>query len=155
MTGTEALVRIEMMIRRLAHALLVVALVSSGGTAPFAHMHAHGDVDVATQPDEAQPHGHSDHHTGPGAHWHLTTPQAAASPGATSLVGIRHHHTQVAVATVAIERPVVRVGGTPALSEAWQVGIVPDLPARPVPIDANARPNPPPRIVLAARAPPR
>jgi hypothetical protein len=140
--------------RRLAYVLLVVALVSSGGTAPFAHVHAHGDVHDATQPDEAQAHGHTEHHTDQGAHWHLTTRRAAAPPDTTAVVGMRYHHTQVAVATVAIERPGVRVGSTPALSEAWQVGIVPVLPGRPVPIDANARPNPPPRIVLAARAPP-
>lgn len=143
------------MLCRLAHVLLVVALVSAGGSAPFAHVHAHGHDPATPHADDAPAHNHAGHRPGQGAHWHLNTQQAADSSGATTLGNDPRHHAPVAVATVAVERPSDRGGATPALSEAWEAGIVPDLPGRPVPIDSNARPNPPPRLLLAARAPPR
>ena len=152
------------MIERFAYVLLIVALVSAGGSAPFAHVHPQSpdhtalQPDTAPQPEEARAHSHSAHrhrhHQGQGAHWHLRGRQAADGP-ATTLVGNRHHHpTTVAVATVAVERLGVRGGATPALADVWEAGTVPDPPGRPVPVAANARPNPPPRILLAARAPP-
>lgn len=156
------------MVQRVAYVLLVAALVSAGGSAPFAHVHPRGpdhtafQPDTARQPDEARLDSHSAHQQGhrhrhaqgQGAHWHLTGRQAADAPGLTTRIGSPHHHP-VAVSTVAVERLSVRGGATPALAEVWAAGTVPDPPGRPVPVAANARPNPPPRILLAARAPPR
>lgn len=150
------------MVQRVAYVLLVAALVSAGGSAPFAHVHQRGPDHTALQPDEARLDSHSAHQQGhrhrhaqgQGAHWHLTGRQAADAPSLTTRIGGPHHHP-VAVSTVAVERLSVRGGATPALAEVWAAETVPALPGRPVPVAANARPNPPPRILLAARAPPR
>ena len=154
MTPVWPLVRIEAMIHRVAHLLVAVALVSASGSTPFAHVHPDGPHRAAPRATDAPDHSHSGHHQEQGAHWHLTGRQAADRPGSTTLDGDRHHHASVAVATVAVERPSVRGGPIPALAEVWENGVVPDPPSRPTPVAANARPNPPPRIVLAARAPP-
>ena len=142
------------MFQRVAHVLLVVALVSAGGSAPFGHVHPPSHHPTAPQPEEAQAHHHAAHHQGQGVHWHLTGRQAPDKPGTTTLVGNGHHHAAVAVATVAVDRPTVRGGATPGLAEVWEAGTVRVGQGRPVPIAANARPNPPPRILLVARAPP-
>ena len=154
LTPAGRLGRIETMLQRVAHLLLVVALVSAGGSAPFAHVHRHGHDHTAPQPGEARAHSHAAHHQEQGAHWHLTGRQAADRPGTTTLVGDQHHHAAVAIAAVALQRPSVRDAATRALVEVWEAGIVPALQGRPVPVATNARPNPPPRVLLAARAPP-
>ena len=143
-----------MMLQRVTHLLLVVALVSAGGSAPFAHVHRHGHNHAAPQPGEARAHNHAAHHQAQGAHWHLAGHHAADRPGTTTLVGDRHHHAAVAIVAVAVERPSVRGGATRALVEVWEAGIVPAPQSRPVPVATNARPNPPPCILFAARAPP-
>lgn len=74
--------------------------------------------------------------------------------GTNTLVDDRHRHLSVAQLDDAVARPSVRVGATPALGEVWEVRIVPDRPGRAVPVAAHARPNRPPRVALAARAPP-
>ena len=156
------------MIERFAYVLLIVALVSAGGSAPFAHVHPQSpdhtalQPDTAPQPEEARLDSHSAHRQGhrhrhaqgQGAHWHLTRRLAADGPGTTTRVGNPHHHP-VAVLMVAVERLSVGGNTTHALADVWQAGTGPDPPGRPVPVAANARPNPPPRILLSARAPPR
>ena len=152
------------MIERFAYVLLIVALVSAGGSAPFAHVHPQSpdhtalQPDTAPQPEEARAHSQSAHrhrhHQGQGAHWHLRGRQAADGPATTTLVGNPHQRASVAIPTVAEKRPGGDDGATPALADVWEAGTVPDPPGRPVPVAANARPNPPPRILLAARAPP-
>lgn len=149
------------MFLRVAHVLLVVALVSAGGSAPFAHLHPHSSHHTAPPPDEARADSHSTHQQAhrhgqgqQGAHWHLRGRQAADGPATTTLVGNPHQRASVAIPTVAEKRPGGDDGATPALADVWEAGTVPDPPGRPVPVAANARPNPPPRILLAARAPP-
>ena len=130
---------------RVASALLVVALVLASGSALSAHVPPNrrslrqrellGDCQRGVN-EIARVHLHG---------------QAS---GMTTLVGDRHHHLSVALATVAVAHPNVRFGATPALVGVWEARIVPDLPGQPVPVAANARPNRPPRVVLPARAPP-
>ena len=130
---------------RVASALLVVALVLASGSALSAHMPPNrrslrqrellGGCQCGVN-EFARVHLHG---------------QAS---GTTTLVGDRHHHLSVALATVAVAHPNVRVGATPALVGVWEARIVPDLPGQPVPVAANDRPNRPPRVVLPARAPP-
>lgn len=131
------------MIHRVAGALLVVALVVAGGLAPFTHVPRNrrsprqrvlvgrGASRVA---EPVSPQGHA--------------------PGTNTSVGDRHYHFSVAQPDDAVARPRVRVGTTPGVVEGWDAGIMPELPGRPVPVAVNARPNRPPRVVLAARAPP-
>ena len=42
------------MVQRVAYVLLVAALVSAGGSAPFAHVHPRGPDQTALQPDTAR-----------------------------------------------------------------------------------------------------
>ena len=149
-------VTIEAMFQRVAHVLLVAALVSAGGSAPFAHIHPPDHQNAAPEPDEALAHSapKHHHHQSQGAHSHPTERQTADGTGSTTLVGNPHHPPPVPIATVAVERLSVRATATPALAAVWAPDSAPVPPNRPVPVAANARPNPPPPVALAARAPP-
>ena len=131
------------MSHRPAGVLLVVALVSAGGAGPFTH--------VAQNRQTPRPRVR-------GAQRIVAELNAVHlhryAPGTTTLISDRQHHPSVALATVASPRPSVRVAATPAVVEVWEAGIVPDLPGQPVPVAANTRPHRPPRVGLAARAPP-
>lgn len=144
------------MFQRVAHVLFVAMLVSAEGSAPFAHIHPSDHQDAAPEPAEALAHSAPEHHhpQSQGAHSHPTRWQTAEGPGSTTLVGKPHHSPPVPIATVAVERPSVRAAATPALTAMWAPDSVPVPPSRPVPVAANARPNPPPPVTLAARAPP-
>ena len=128
------------MIHRVASVLLVLVLVSAGGSDPFAR------VPRRNQRPRVMPRG---------AGRLVDTAEIVRLRGHTlitnTLVGDRHHHQ---LATVADVRPSVRVGATSALVEVGEAGVVPELPGQPVPVAANTRPNRPPRVVLSARAPP-
>ena len=121
------------MIHRVA-GVLVVALVSAGGSGPLAPVPQNrrsprsGLVVGGSKRSVAQPGQHG--------------------------VGDRSHHLSVALATVAVARPSLHVRAIPALVELREAGIVPDLPGQTVSVDANTRPNRRPRVVLTARAPP-
>lgn len=127
------------MTHRVASVLLVVALVSASGL-PVRHVRSNQRPPrqqrlVRVEEPEAVPlQGHA--------------------PGTNTLVGDRHRHLSVGQLDDAVARPSGRVGATSALVEVWEARVVPDLPGRAVPVAANARPNRPPRGVLAARAPP-
>ena len=127
------------MIHRVASVLLVVALVLAGGSEPSRHMRQ-----TRRSPRRELVGGA----VAAARHLH------GYAAGTNTLVGDRHHHLSVPLATVAVAHPNVRVGATPALVGVWEARIVPDLPGQPVPVAANARPNRPPRVVLPARAPP-
>ena len=142
------------MIRRTARLMLVLALVSTSGSAPFAHVHPRGHDHGASGPEDSRAHTEGAQPTGPGTHWHQAGHHTADLPGATKLPSNGHHHASVALVTVAVERTSVFVDSTDALIRVRATGIVPDPPGRPVPVPATARSKPPPRIVLAARAPP-
>ena len=147
-------------LHRVAHALLVVVLVSTGGSAPFAHVHArvadHDRADHgAAGPHGVSVHGHDAHHHGQNAHWHLPVRHAAVAGDAAPRVGTTpHDHAAIPFPTVAEERPSTRAGATPALVVVWQADVAPPPIARPISVAATARSNPPPRLALGARAPP-
>ena len=149
-------------LHRVAHALLVVVLVSTGGSAPFAHVHApaadHKSADhSAPGVHGASVHGHEahQHHQGQDAHWHLPVRHAAVAGDAAPRVGATpHDHAAIPFPTVAEERPSTRAGATPALVVVWQADVAPPPIERPISVAATARSNPPPRLALGARAPP-
>ena len=132
------------MIHRVA-CVLLVALVSAGGAEPFTHsplnrqtprlrLRVRGAKRSVAQLEAVHLHNYA--------------------LGTTTLVSDRQHQPSVALATVAVAHCNVRVGASPSVVGVWGPRIVPDLPGQPVPVAANARPNRPPRVVLAARAPP-
>lgn len=147
-------------LHRVAHALLVVVLVSTGGSAPFAHVHApaadHDRADHgAAGPHGVSVHGHDAHHHGQDAHWHLPVRLAAVPGDAAPRVGATpHDHAAIPFPTVAEERPSTRAGATLALVVVWQADVAPPPIERPISVVATARSNPPPRLALGARAPP-
>ena len=127
------------MIHLVVRVLLVVVLVLAGGSEPFTHMRqnrlsSRRELVGGAVAAPGHLYGHA--------------------AGMTTLAGDRHHHLSVTLATVAVTRPSVPVGATPALVGFVMAGIVPDFPAQPVPVAANTRPNRQPRVVLPARAPP-
>ena len=136
---------------RIARVLLAVALVSSGVTAPFMHVHAHGAAHPASHGDGTDEH--CAHHHAEGAHWHPPGSAASDGGGALATAGGGHRHAAVALSAAAIET------SSPAVDQPWlrldapESGI-PSKPARAhLPVDPTAGPDPPPRAV-AARAPP-
>ncbi|MCH8991660.1 MAG: hypothetical protein IIA44_07935 [Acidobacteria bacterium] len=145
MTATRFLDTIATMIHRVARVLLVVALGSTAGSAPFAHVPMH-----RRSPQQRVLVRRGAHRDAEPALVHLD----GHAPGTNTLVGDRHRHLSVGQLDDAVARPSGRVGATSALVEVWEARVVPDLPGRAVPVAANARPNRPPRGVLAARAPP-
>ena len=124
------------MLDRAASVLLAWALVTASASAPFAHVH----------PQPSHVHGQ-------GSHWHPDGDQTADRPSSAAS-GEHHHDSTVSLVTVGIERSGVRVGITPALIEMREARIVPDPLEGWAPVASNARPNPPPPRILAARAPP-
>ena len=142
------------MLHRVARLLLVGTLVSSGASAPFVHVHVHGR-DHGTSPSTGgEIDAHCAHHRSAGAHWHPTGRQAAGAAGARAAAGDRHRHAAVAPTAAAVETPSVRVAAAPALIEAPEAGVVPSPRGGRAPVGAIVGPDPPPRAVLAARAPP-
>ena len=130
---------------RVVGVLLVVALVLARGSVPFAHVPPN-----RRSPWQRELVGGCQGSADELARVH----RHGQASGTTTLVGDRRHHLSVALATVAVAHPSVRVGATFAVAEVWEAGIAPDFPDQPVPVAANTRPNRPPRVVLAARAPP-
>ena len=140
------------MLQRIARLLLVVALVSSGATAPFLHVHAHGADHGASHAGRADEH--CAHHHAEGAHWHPGGSPAPRTGGAFETGAASHRHAAVALSAAAVETASVGLDAPRA---------VVDTPASAVPagpgdqrarVAADAGPDPPPLILLAARAPP-
>ena len=140
------------MLQRIARLLLVVALVSSGATAPFLHVHAHGAHHGASHAGRADEH--CAHHHAEGAHWHLGGSPAPRTGGALATGAASHQHAAVALSAVAVETASAGLDAPRAVVDA-PASAVPagrgDLRAR---VAADAGPDPPPLILLAARAPP-
>ncbi len=130
-----------MMIHRVASVLLVMALVWAGGSVASAQV-------PRTNRRPRQPVGCCERSLCEAGHLR------GNAADATTLVGGRRHHSSVTLATVAVTRPSVRVGATPALVGFSMAGIVPDFWAQPLPVATNTRPVRRPRVVLPARAPP-
>ena len=141
----------ETMAQRLALLLLVVAFVSSGASAPFAHVHPpdghnHGPASI-------QVHSHSSTHDSDDAHWHVRG-QEAHSAGELRRFGSSHRHVSVAFAAVAVERSTTSADGAQPLVKDRQSLVRPDPWGRHLTVPLSRLPNPPPRVGPSARAPP-
>ena len=138
------------MLQRMVHLLLVAALSSSGASAPFLHVHAHGPGYGASS------HGgsvdeHCAHHHAEGAHWHLPGNPASDAGGA---LADGHGHAAISLSAVAIETPPTDAGAPSVPWDAPENGVA-SRPAGPrVPVPADAGPDPPPLPLPATRGPP-
>lgn len=137
---------------RIACVLLAVALASSGVTAPFMHVHAHGAAHPASHGDGIDEH--CAHHHAEGAHWHPPGSAAPDGGGALATAGAGHRHAAVALSAAAIESSSTDVGLSLAPIEGPDAGAPPIERGARTPVDPTAGPDPPPRAVGAARAPP-
>ena len=140
------------MLKRIAHLLLVAVTASSGISAPFMHVHAHGPEHGASTHGEAVDE-HCAHHHAEGVHWHLET-AAPDAGGGLAAAARGHRHAAVALSVVAVGT------STACLDASAAPADLPGAVARPVehgvrtPVDPTTGPDPPPRAVPAARAPP-
>ena len=132
---------------RIACVLLAVTLVSSGVSAPFMHVHAHGASSHGEGIDE-----HCAHHHAEGVHWHPTRSAAPDSGGALA-TGAGHRHAAVALSGAAIESSSTDLGRSLAAIETPETGAAPVERGVRTPVDPTAGPDPPHRTA-AARAPP-
>ena len=136
------------MLQRMVHLLLVAAFSSSGASAPFLHVHAHGPG-YGGAVDE-----HCAHHHAEGAHWHPPGNPAPDARSALAASGAGHRHAAVSLSAVAIETPSTDTGAPSVLFDAPENGVAP-RPAGPcVPVSADAGPDPPPLPLPATRGPP-
>ncbi len=142
------------MLQRVAHLLLVAALASSGASAPFLHVHAHGRDHGAAASDGRRIDAHCAHHHAAGAHWHLNGGPAADAGGVLALAGDRHRHAAVALSAVAVETSPTWVAPAGALTCLPGAGLPPDPCGVHTPVDATTGPDPPPLSGDAARGPP-
>ncbi len=135
--------------QRLVRALLVVTLLSSGTSAPFAHVHPPGHDHATGAGGEASASEHDARRHWHGVHWHQGT---ARGPGTSDAdIGER---VSVALAAAA-EAPSVRIDTTPAPpAEALPSAALSNPASRTAPAAACADPDPPPRARRSTRAPP-
>lgn len=140
------------MLHCIARLLLVVALVSSGATAPFLHVHAHGADHGASHPGRADEH--CAHHHAEGAHWHLGGSPASRAGGALATGAASHRHAAVALSAAAVETAAVGLDAACALVDAPESAVPAGPGGMRARVAADAGPDPPPLILLATRAPP-
>lgn len=140
------------MLHRIARLLLVVALVSSGATAPFLHVHAHGADHGGSHAEEADEH--CAHHHAEGAHWHLGGSPAPRTGGAFATDSASHRHAAVALSAAAVETVAAGLNAACALVDAPESAVPAGPGGMRARVAADAGPDPPPLILLAARAPP-
>ena len=138
---------------RIASVLLVAALVSSGVSAPFQHVHAHGPAHGVSPAHGEAIDEHCAHHHAEGAHWHQAEGHASGADTAPTATGPGHRHAAVALPSVAVETSPVCVDVPAAAVELPDADPLPTPRGVPAPVDATAGPDPPP-TVDAARAPP-
>ena len=138
---------------RIARVVLAVALASSGVSAPFMHVHAHGSAHpVSSHGDGIDEH--CAHHHSAGAHWHPAGNAAPHSGTALAAAGAGHRHAAVVVSAAAIESSPLDIGQSFAPLDAPESGMLSDPSGARAPVAEDAGPDPPPRTVDAARAPP-
>lgn len=142
------------MLHRIAHVLLAGVVASSGVSAPFRHVHAHGpDSGVSSSHGEGIDE-HCAHHHAEGLHWHLTGTRAADAGGSLATAGSGHRHAAVALSAVATETAPVCLDASVAPHETPEAAVPPTSRGVRAHVDPTAGPDPPPRAVNAARAPP-
>ena len=134
--------------QRLVRSLLVATLLSSGTSAPFAHVHPPGHDHAASTASEVSAGGHDARHHWHGIHWHQDARRGPGTSGAD--IG---EQVWVALAAAA-EAPPVRIDTPPALAEALPSGAICEPASRTAPAVAWADPHPPPRAPRSTRAPP-
>ena len=135
--------------QRLVRSLLVLTLLSSGTSAPFAHVHPPGHDHGAGTGGEAAAGEHDARRQWHGVHWHQGERRGPGTSGAD--IGER-----VAVAlAAAAEAPPVRIDTMPApAAEALSSAALCEPASRTAPAAACADPDPPPRARRSSRAPP-
>ena len=140
------------MLHRIAHMLLVGAVASSGVSAPFLHVHAHGSHFGVSSHGEGVDE-HCAHHHAEGAHWHVADGRV---PGADELAGAApgHRHAAVTLSAVAIGASSVCLDASVAPLATPEADPPPASRGAHTHVDSTAGPDPPPRAVNAARAPP-
>ena len=133
------------MAQRTACVLLVLTLLSSGASAPFAHVHPPGHDHAGGEAPAGEHDARRDWH---GIHWHQGERGESGTPDAG--IGER-----VAVAAaVAAEAPPAGPDAAPVPAEALPSTAVCDPASRIAPAAACADPDPPPRTRRSTRAPP-
>lgn len=132
--------------QRLMHSLLVAALLASGTSAPFAHVHPHGHDHSVPSSSEGSAGDRDTLRDWHGIHWHLGD---RPEPG-TSSIGDR---VSIALAA-ALEMLPAGVDTLPALADMACSQTVADFAGRAAPRAACAAPEPPPKAPPSARAPP-
>lgn len=139
---------------RIVHLVLVAALVFSGASAPFMHVHAHGSGHGSSSAHGEAVDEHCAHHHAEGVHWHPQGSPARGTDRALARTGSGHRHAAVALSAAAIEVASIDVGASGVQVAAPETGIpsVPDGARAPVATDAG--PDPPAPRLRAARAPP-
>ena len=142
------------MLHRIARLLLVAALVSSGASAPFLHVHAHGSGHAASPALGAGGDEHCAHHHAAGAHWHPAGSPAPRAGGVLATDAAPHGHAAVTLSAPAIETSSIGVDTPCALVDAPETGIPSSRTGARAPVAADAGPDPPPLLLPAARAPP-
>lgn len=140
------------MAHRIARVLLALALASSGVSAPFLHVHAHGSAHAASH--GAGTDEHCEHHHAEGVHWHPAGSAAPDSGGSLATAGGGHLHAAVALSAAAIESASTDVGRSITPIEAPEAGAPPMEHGARAPVDPITGPDPPPLARAAARAPP-
>ena len=142
------------MLHRIVHLLLVAALVFSGASAPFMHVHAHGSGHGSSSAHGEAVDEHCAHHHAEGTHWHPAGSPDRGTGGTFAPAGSRHRHAAVALSAAAIEVASIDVGASCAQVAAPETGIPPLTAGARAPVAADAGPDPPPSPHRAARAPP-
>ena len=153
MTEPRVRVSIGAMSDRVVCMVLAVVLVIAGGSAPFAHVHPHGEGDGVDQRADVGVNTSPPHDHARGAHWHPVGSHAAERLAITISRG-HHRHLSVPLDALAVERPNVRIGVAPALVETWTAQVMLDPPFQSASVGSNARAQPPPSRLVTARAPP-
>jgi hypothetical protein len=136
---------------------LVLLLVASGGSTPFAHLHTDGRAHASHGAPDAPgaEHDRAQHHQdGQGRHWHLTAPSHPADDADVNTRHPRHpQSTAVAITTVAEERSTVDLDDAATLTAPGEAGPS-NLDGGQGPLAGAQAPDPPPSSRPRARAPP-
>ena len=135
--------------------LLIVALVSASGSAPFAHVHP--DIHAHGSPEHRhdQVQGDSSHDHERTTHWHLTNQQANDPSNTTTLYAGLDHDVSIATNTLAVKRSSDRGNITPPVNlEVRKFNASASLTSQPLRVASDSRPQPTARFVPDNRAPP-
>lgn len=143
------------MIQSVWRLLLIVALVSASGSAPFAHIHT--DIHAHGSPEHRhdQVQGDSSHSHERTTHWHLTDQQANDPSNTTTLSDGLDHDVSIATNTLAVKRSSDRGNIIPPVNlDVHKFNASPSLTSQPLRVASDIGPQPTARFVPDNRAPP-